>query len=270
LGRDMPVLKFERDPARIERGVSLLLALRRGEIKLEELPADSTPRTVAEAQEMHDRVTAALVDQILGWKYYFSYKAQEAPLRTAIYRCFDSPARIPRALSQLRLIEPELAFRLLRDLPARSKRYGHDEVADALEAVPAMEVIGARFTYASHDDLRRRIAGSRRFDRLADHNSNGAFVLGRGRKDWRDLDLWKMKVKMSQGDSTMVDSIGGHPFIDPFLPLFVLANDMREREGLLAGQILATSSYSGFYQVAADVTVLAEFSGFEPVEAVFD
>jgi 2-keto-4-pentenoate hydratase len=266
----MPVLKFPSEPERIERGSQLLLALHRGEKQLEELPADATPRTVAEAQEIHDRVTAALGLPVLGWKYYFSYKAQEAPLRTAIFTLFDSPARIPRAASQLRLIEPELVFRVLRDLPPRARRYEHDEVAAALEAIPCFEIIGARFTYSSHDDLRRRIAGPRRFDRLADHNSSGGFVLGRGRRDWRALDLWKMRVTMRQGDRTMVDTVGGHPFVDPFLPVFVLANDMRERQGLFAGQILATSSYSGFYQVEPGVKVVSEFDGFESIEATFD
>lgn len=265
----MPALKFERDPARIERGAKTLLALRRGELTLSELPADAKPRTVGEAQEICDAVTAALGWPILGWKYYFSYKAQEHPFRSAIYRLFHSGALIPNEVSPLRLIEPELLFRLRHDLPARQARYGHDEVADALEAIPAFEVIGARYTYESHDDLRRRIAGPRSFDRLADHNSCGAFILGTPRRDWRDLDLWKMHVTMRQGERVMVDTIGGHPFVDPFLPLFVLANDMREREGLRAGQVLATSSYSGFYQVEAGRPVISEFTGFEPIEATF-
>ncbi|MGC3981290.1 MAG: hypothetical protein QM808_08535 [Steroidobacteraceae bacterium] len=267
----MPLpLKFERDPARIEAAVKTLLALRHGELQLECMPDDITPRTISEAQEVCDRVTAALNYPILGWKYYVSYKAQEHPFRSAIYRVMDAGKPIPRDASPLRLIEPEMMFRVLRDLPPRAQRYGFDEVADAMEAVPGFEVIGSRYNYPSYDEMRKRIAGPRRFDRLADHNACGAIILGKGRKDWRDIDMFKMRVTMSQGERVMVDTVGGHPIIDPFLPIFVLANDIRETEGLKAGQILVTSSYSGFYQVEAKTKVVATFDGFEPVETSFE
>jgi 2-keto-4-pentenoate hydratase len=49
----------------------------------------------------------------------------------------------------------------------------------------------------------------------------------------------------------------------------VLANQMRHRGGLREGQVLVTGSFSGFFEVAADEPVTAEFIGFGSAEATF-
>ncbi|HET6235634.1 MAG TPA: hypothetical protein VFE41_11835 [Acetobacteraceae bacterium] len=74
---------------------------------------------------------------------------------------------------------------------------------------------------------------------------------------------------MRQKGHVLVDRIGGHALSDPFLPAVVLANMLRHQEGLKQGQILATGSFSGFFQVAADVPVTVEFNGFGTAEATF-
>ena len=80
----------------------------------------------------------------------------------------------------------------------------------------------------------------------ADHQTSGAFIAGEGRADWADFDFARARVTMRADGDTIVESIGGHAFTDPFLPLVVLANQMRSRDGLRAGQLLATGSFTGF------------------------
>ena len=60
----------------------------------------------------------------------------------------------------------------------------------------------------------------------------------------------------------------GRPFIDPFLPVVVLANHLRLGPGLKAGQVAATGSFTGFFEVEPDRPVTAEFVGFGTAEAI--
>ena len=45
---------------------------------------------------------------------------------------------------------------------------------------------------------------------------------------------------MRSGDRVLVESVGGHAFVDPFLPVVVLVNHLRHGPGLRAGQLVAT------------------------------
>ena len=74
---------------------------------------------------------------------------------------------------------------------------------------------------------------------------------------------------MRQGERVLVDRVGGHALSDPFLPLVVLANVLRHESGLLAGQVLATGSFSGFFPVAPDAAVTARFEGVGKAQATF-
>ena len=51
--------------------------------------------------------------------------------------------------------------------------------------------------------------------------------------------------------------------------MFPLVNMMRLREGLKAGMLMATHSYSGFIPVPADTKVISTFSYFDDIEATF-
>ena len=74
-----------------------------------------------------------------------------------------------------------------------------------------------------------------RVEAYSDHITNGAFVIGQARKDWRDLDFAVMRMRMSADDKTIVETEGGHAFVDPFPGVVVLANELRRGPGLQAG-----------------------------------
>ena len=98
---------------------------------------------------------------------------------------------------------------------------------------------------------------------------SGAFVVGAGQAGWPGFDFARTRVVMRGDGEVIVESLGGHAFSDPFLPLVVLANKMRHREGLRAGQLLATGSFTGFFAVEVGQRITAEFEGFGTVEAMF-
>ena len=108
-----------------------------------------------------------------------------------------------------------------------------------------------------------------RLEAMADNNTTGAYITAEGRDDWQDFDFAAIKMSMRTPSRVIVESTGGHAFSDPFLPCVVLANEMRHRGGMRAGDLLVTGSFSGFFEVAPDEPVTAEFAGFGSAEATF-
>lgn len=274
-GRGPLSIKFPHEPERIRKGAELIAAMRRGEIEIQGetgLPEDAFPRNIDEAQLMADMVADILGWSILGYKYYINARIQQAPMCTPIYHIWESPAVLSEEVSQHRWIEPEMAFRALRDFPVREAPYSYQEILDGFEAVPVFELIGPRFRFDSHAHMRSMVNKRRdnpKYDGMADSHASGGYVVGEAIKDWRDMDWINMRVTMDAGTERMVDTVGGHPLVDPFISIFPLVNTLRQKRGVTAGQLLATHSYSGFLSVPANEKVISTFTGFEPIEAIF-
>ncbi|UAJ12602.1 hypothetical protein [Polymorphobacter megasporae] len=266
---------FAHEPERIRKAAELIVKMRHKEIEIDGetgFPPDASPRNIDEAQQVADLVRDLFARPILGYKYYIQARIQQAPMLSPIYDIWDSPAVLSEEISQHRWIEPEMAFRCVRDFPAREKQYSYQEIVEGLEAVPVFEIIGPRFRFDSQAHMRGLVNKYRdnpRFDGIADNHASGGYVVGEAVRDWQDVDFLKMRVTMDAGETRMVDTIGGNPLVDPFISMFPLINVMRSRQGLFVGQLLATHSYSGFMSVPLDVKVVADFTGFKPLEAIF-
>ena len=92
------------------------------------------------------------------------------------------------------------------DLPARATPYGRDEIAAAVDACAAIEVITSRF----QDQTARTT-----LEKLADCVSNGGFVHAEPITDWQQLDLAQIHVSLSVNGEVQLDQRGGHPTGDP-------------------------------------------------------
>jgi 2-keto-4-pentenoate hydratase len=152
-----------------------------------------------------------------GWKIGFAYSPRQKPFICPLFesRLFTSPARVPLALTPNLKIEPEISFRLLADLPARSKPYRYAEVADAVVACPSLEIVDTRFD-TTHRTIRQMLDDRKtRFEARADHNTCGAYIVGEGRGDWQEFDFAAMRVTMHTPDRVLVETVGGHAFVDP-------------------------------------------------------
>jgi 2-keto-4-pentenoate hydratase len=255
----------------IDAAAALFMEARRTGAKIRELPETCRPRSAADANAIIREVTRRLDLPIGGWKITFVFRPREVPLIAPLFaqNIFASPARVPPAITHALLVEPEIAFRVQHDLPPRVAPYRPEEVAEALLACPALELNDTRFD-TTHRSI-REILDNRAtvLEAHADHQTSGAFVVGAPRAEWRSVDFAAQKVLMRQGETILVDRVGGHALSDPFLPAVVLANTLRREAGLKQGQILATGSFSGFFPVAPDRPVTVEFQGFGSAEATF-
>jgi 2-keto-4-pentenoate hydratase len=84
-------------------------------------------------------------------------------------------------------VEAEVAFRLAKDLPPRSRPYSERSVAAAIgEVVVAIELCDTRL--ANWKDT----SG---LWKLADFQNNSALVVGSGTKDWLKIDFLKQEME---------------------------------------------------------------------------
>jgi 2-keto-4-pentenoate hydratase len=254
----------------VRGAADILVGLREGRVVANGLPAEVTPDNTADIQRIIDAVSDRVERPIRGWKSYTLYKPMNPPFCAPIYDLFASGATLPAHLSPSRLIEPEIMFRVDRDLPASDTHYEIAEVMDSVTAVVGFEVIGSRFRTAEPSDGRAIVDGQGSlYGSLSDHIANGCVVIGDEIPHWRDIAFEDVRLRLTEGDRELASVVGCHPFDNPFLPVVVGVNRLRRRHGVKTGDIIVTNSSTSFFPVAADVPIRATYEGLGSVTATF-
>ena len=218
------------------------------------------PGSVGEAHAVQDRVAGLLGAAVGGFKATAPTGGE--PTRGLIYARMirPSPARIPAPEVPHCGVEAEVAFRFTRALPGRAGAYGREEVAAAVVALPAIEVVSGRYREAS---------GQPALEQLADRVANGALVAGAEVADWATLDLGRLRVRMVVNGETVVEKQGGHPIGDPLAVAMALVNMMRGAGGVAAGQLVTTGSWTGLRFLKPGDRCAVAFEGLGGAEVVF-
>ena len=152
-------------------------------------------------------------------------------------------------------VEAELGVRFARDLPPRpGKPYSREEVLDAVGAIFAgVELVGTRFRKGVQLPFATR---------LADGFANTAYTPGPDFKDFRSLDLSKIRCVLKQDGKIISDREGGHQQGDPMVPVVAWANVQADRfGGIKAGQYITTGTLTEPYDLDAAVTLENELVG---------
>jgi 2-keto-4-pentenoate hydratase len=137
--------------------------------------------------------------------------------------------------NEMRVAEPEFAFRMRVDLPARTTPYTVQQVLDAVDTLhPAIEIPDSRFAdFVS--------AGAAQI--IADNACAHLFVLGSPTSaDWRALDLIEERPVVSLRGQQFIGH-GKNVLGDPRVALTWLANELRQLGVTLkAGRIVTTGT----------------------------
>lgn len=248
------------DQASIQQAGQALARARRDGKRIASLPDSCRPRSVDDVHAIQDATVAALGERVAGWKV--SPPIEGRLVRGVILSSvvFESPAQVAAARMPMLGVECEIAFRFARDLPRRSTDYSYDEVAQAVTAFPAIEIVDTRFTdYAATPLL----------DRSADCVSNGGFVRGPLQPAWRGRDLRNIEVVLAIDGQEIVRRTGGHVAGDPLLPALALVNELRKLGGVEAGQFMTTGTYTGLNYAKPGQRVTASFAGMGAAEIRF-
>ena len=247
-------------PDEIALAATLLSEARRSGTPLGELPEACRPASVSDAHAIQDAVTDALGYEVGAFKANAPPDAEAN--RGVIYGrdIHPSPARIQASTVPLLGVEGEVAFRFTRDLPARQEPYSEQEVAAAVEACAAIEVVHSRYA----DQAARSF-----LEKLADCISNGAFVPGETTEDWCGLDMGRIHVELEVNGKTVVAQDGGHPIGDPLGVAVALVNMMRAGPGIRSGQYVTCGSFTGVRFLHPGDTCTARFRGLGEAKVVF-
>ena len=247
--------------AKIEDAARILAEAWRTGTPLAALPEDCRPKTAAEAYAVQDAAAAALAQKVVGWKVGATGQMARKLLKTRLpfagrvyaSRVHRDGATIPSGAHPMRGLEAEIAFRLGKDLPPRARPYTMAEVRRAVASVhPAVEIVSSRWTDWLAVGLHSVIA---------DHGANGALVVGRPLSGGTELDLDRLEVEMRVDGTTVGKGTGAAVIGGPHGSLLWLANLLRRRGGLKAGEYVSTGTCTGLVKAPAGAAVVALYAG---------
>lgn len=251
------------------RAAQLLCAVRAGAPRLAGLPAGLAPATLAEAYAIQAQVLARLGGRRGGWKATLFAPGEGicAPIPAdallagpAAFTPATAPTRAPPGAQPALRVEPEVAFRLARDLPPRAAGSGWS-VAEVTAAVgsahAALELVSSR--YADESAVSR-------LEQVADAYTNEALVIGPPCTAWQRLDLRTLPLSLALGGRRIDTAQARHPLGDPFEPLAWIANHLSALGiGLAAGEVVTTGSWAGAPALAPGEEAVATFTGLGEV-----
>jgi len=214
-------------------------------------PHLDAPASIAEAAEVQAAVAKRLNANVAGWK--IGYTPEGVPVAGPIFDRFlkAAGAHFPMREAGMWGVEPEIAVRLGVDLPRRFvQRYSREDIVSAIDAVlVGIEIVASRV-------IDHKSANFLLF--LADNIGHAGYATGPDQRNWRDLDLAKLRVSLTINGALLHDAVGGHPTDDPLKPLVDYANAQSDRlGGLRAGQVITTGSLCGLVTVEGPGEVAA-------------
>jgi 2-keto-4-pentenoate hydratase len=201
-------------------------------------PADRT-----EAYAIQAEVERSSSGKLFGWKIGATSEAGQRHINVAgpmagrilLETVIADGGVAPMAGNDMRVAEPEFAFRMRTDLPPRASPYSVSEVLEAVDTLhPAIEIPDSRFA---------DFAGAGEAQLIADNACAHLFVLGAATNaDWRALDLVEQRAVVTLRGRQYVGH-GKNVLGDPRVALTWLVNELRALGVTLrAGEVVATGT----------------------------
>ena len=239
--------------------------------KLANLDVLQRPSDRSEAYAIQARIEAYSSEKRFGWKIAATSEAGQRHINV------DGPMAgriLPETViadggtasmvgNEMRVGEPEFAFRMQADLPPRPQPYAVREVLDAVGTLhPAIEIPDSRFSdFVS--------AGAAQI--IADNACAHLFVLGAPtRANWRALDLVEERPVITLRGRKFTGH-GKNVLGDPLIALTWLANELRELGVTLrAGEVVTTGTCHPPLPIASGDVFEADFGVLGKVSVRFE
>jgi 2-keto-4-pentenoate hydratase len=238
--------------------------------KLANLDAPMRPRDRAEGYAIQAAIENYSAGPLFGWKIAATSEAGqkhinvEGPMAGRILpeTVIPDGGTAAMAGNEMRVVEPEFAFRMRADLPPRPAAYTVREVLDAVDTLhPAIEIPDSRF--GDFVD-----AGAAQI--IADNACAHLFVLGRPAKsDWRALDLVEERPVVTLRGKQFTGH-GKNVLGDPRIALTWLANELRQLGlTLRAGEVVTTGTCHPPLPIQSGDLFEADFGSLGSVSVAF-
>jgi 2-keto-4-pentenoate hydratase len=249
---------------------SMLVKHWREGTKIEALEGPLRPRTRAEGYAIQAALESQSKARLFGWKIAATSEAGQkhinvrGPMAGRIMSdtVIADGGTAPMTGNEMRVGEPEFAFRMGRDLPPRTRPYRVDEVLAAVDSLhPAIEIPDSRFAdFVS--------AGEAQL--VADNACAHLFVLGAPTTaDWRARDLIEERPEITLRGQRYVGH-GKNVLGDPRAALAWLANELSGLGiTLRAGQVVTTGTCHPPLPIQAGDHLAADFGVLGKVSVGF-
>ncbi|MGY8709947.1 hydratase [Bradyrhizobium sp. 18BD] len=231
------------DKDQIATASNVLVKHWRDGTKLDALEPKLRPQSRADGYAIQAVLEAQSLGKLFGWKIAATSEAGQkhinvaGPLAGRIMSdtVIADGGTASMKGNEMRVGEPEFAFRMGRDLPPRAAPYSVDEVLAAVESLhPAIEIPDSRFgDFAS--------AGEAQL--IADNACAHLFVLGAATNaNWRAMDLVEERPQITLRGQHYTGH-GKNVLGDPRVALAWLANELRGLGiTLRAGEVATTGT----------------------------
>lgn len=247
-----------------------LLAAREAGRLMSKFPPGNPPDADA-AYDLQGELNAAMGRDPVGWKigctnpWAQQLTGTDEPFfgRMHTSTTLASPAELTGIRLDSPIVEPEIAFRLERDLLPSDAPYTLPQILDATDALaPAVEVVDCRFEGGWSPTL---------LETIADNGVHACFVLGNWVSEWAAIERPEIQVVVTVNGERVTDGIGANALDDPANALLWLANRAAGRnEALRSGDIITTGNIarSAVHAKPGDHAV-CDFGNFGRVEVSF-
>jgi 2-keto-4-pentenoate hydratase len=220
------------------------------------LPAELRPTSLAEAFAIQQWLFIELDLPVVGWKA--GLPSPDKWVLAPIASLQQGELCLFEQESAHYSIEPELAFLLATDLPARNEPYSEAEIKAAIARTHlALELIIRPY---------KADAGAEFLDQLAAGLFNQGLYIGPALPALCFPQEFELVLQHSGEQQQFAAQ---HPNQDPLLPLYWLVNHLRAQGiGLTRGQWVITGSYAGVVQVPADRQMLLQFGPYGQINTL--
>lgn len=231
------------------------------------LPDACRPADADAGLAIQRRVGEMLGFDIAGWKCSVptpERRIAAAPIFAPTIRIVAPCPIIP--IAGKARAEPEIAFVMARDLPARAAAYDEAEVRAAIgEARLALELMGPRYADPAAITFP---------ELLADGIANQGLFVGPVVSNPHGLPLDAFPIVIDGADATLVTRDGKHPDGHPLRPLYWLANFLAgggygEGVWLKAGAVVTTGSYCGAVDLPLATALTVRYGDFGALDVQF-
>src|SRR5690242_14444696 len=231
------------DKDQIATASNVLVKHWRDGTKLDALETRLRPQSRADGYAIQAVLETQSLGKLFGWKIAATSEAGQKHINVAgpmagrilAETVIPDGGTASMAGNEMAVAEPEFAFRMRVDLPARSAPYSMQQVLDAVDTLhPAIEIPDSRFA---------DFAGAGEAQLIADNACAHLFVLGPATTaDWRSMDLIDHRPVITMRGEQFVGH-GRNVLGDPRVALTWLANELRQLGiNLKAGRVVTTGT----------------------------
>lgn len=250
------------NPSEVAQAAAILAERRRDGVQGDRLPEAYRPTDLESALAIQTEVVRAMGADIGGWKCL-----QPSPERLVVAPIFaqdihrGSPVSLWAPSGKAR-IEPELAFVMGRNLPARDAAYTEEEVDGAITHTHlVLELIQSRYQDPASVEFP---------EMLADGLLNQGLFVGPEVDPELAVEASEMPITLNCQSAGAEHHHGRHPNTRPRAPLYWLAEFLRSRGlGLRAGEVIITGSYAGVLEAPLEEPVRVQFGDLGEVSVSF-